>query len=299
MIETALPVADGRAAQHCAELLSRAAEPVNPAQEVARLAQRFAQNASRLLGEMWDVRGLKIEAAGSSLVAADAAVSAIGVHTVNSFFAFGTERLGALLSVSTCEVNAQFERMLGGDGRVDRTSVRLPRSAHPFVARFEQGILGALREAAAREEFSLASSMGVAAEIAPFARDEEVWVLQFTVSPPLGTEWTMTLAVCRHTLSQLLNARVASPATGRAIGERGLDQSAIGLIELPTSAILVDVNIALSRLTQLQPGSVIPIAINRSIPLLIDHAVVAHGTAGEVDDRIALEITHTSIPGHN
>lgn len=299
MIETALPIAERRAAQHCAELLSRAAEPVEPAQEVARLAQRFAQKASRVLGEMWDARGLKVEASDTTLVAADAAVSAIGVHTVNSFFALGTERLGALVSVSTCEVNAQFERLLGGDGRVDRTSVRLPRSAYPFVARFEHGILTALRDAAAREEFSLAASMGVASEIAPFAKDEQVWVLQFTVTPLLGTEWTITMAVCRPTLSQLLDARVASPATGRAIGERGLDQAAIGLMELPASAILVDAAIPLSRLTQLQPGSVIPIAINRSIPLLIEHAVVAHGTAGEIDDRIALEITHTSFPGHN
>lgn len=299
MIETGLPIAERRAAQHCAELLSRAAEPVEPAQEVARLAQHFAQNVSRALGEMWDARGLKVEAAATTLVAADAAISAIGVHTINSFFAFGTERLGALLSVATCEVNAQFERLLGGDGRVDRTSVRLPRSAHPFVARFEQAILTALRDAAGREEFSLAASMGVANEIAPFAKDEQVWVLQFTVSPPLGTEWTLTLAVCRPTLSQLLDVRVASPATGRAIGERGIDQSAIGLVELPACAILVDAPIPLSRLAQLEPGSVIPIAINRSIPLLIEHAVIAHGTAGEIDDRIALEITHTSFPGNS
>lgn len=299
MIETALPTAERRAALHCGELLSRAAEPVEPAQEVARLAQRFAQNASRELAEMCDARGLKVEAIDTALVAADAAVSAIGVHTVNSFFAFGTERLGALLSVSTCEINAQFERLLGGDGRVDRTSVRLPRSAHPFVARFEQRILGALREAAAREEFSLAASIGVASEIAPFAKGEQVWVLQFRVAPPLGTEWTMTLAVCRHTLSQLLDARVASPATGRAIGERELGQSALGMMELPTCAILVDAPIPLSRLAQLHPGSVIPVAINRSIPLLIEDAVIAHGTAGEIDDRIALEITHTSFPGRN
>ena len=61
-------------------------------------------------------------------------------------------------------------------------------------------------------------------------------------------------------------------------------------------AILVNAAIPLSRLTQLQPGSVIPIAINRSIPLLVEHAVIAHGTAGEVDDRIALEITHMTLP---
>lgn len=299
MIEVEPPVAAGRAAQHCAQLLSRAADPRDPAQEIARIAQRFAQCAARELAELCDVRGLKVEPGATVLEPVDAAISAIPVHTVNSFLALGNERLGALLSVSTCEINAQFERLLGGDGRVDRTSVRLPASARPFVSRFEQSIMIAMREATDNGEFSLAVSAGKAAEISPFPKSEQVWVLEFTIIPPQGSEWTLTLALCRATLSQLLDARVASPATGRAIGERGLAQSAIGSMELPMRALLVDAAVPLSRLTGLQPGTVIPIAINRSIPVLIEHAVVAHGTAGEIDDHIALEITQISLPGHN
>lgn len=299
MIGAGLPVAERRAAQHCAQLLSRAADPVDPAREVARLAQRFAQCAAHDLAELCDARALRVEAAEARLLDADAIFQAAGVHSVNSFFALENERMGALLSVANCEVNAQFERLLGGDGLVDRTSVRLPHSAIQFVARFEQRILAALRAATDRAEFSLAASLGKAGEIAPFAKDEQVWMLEFTVTPPSGTVWTLTLALCRASLSHLLDARAASPATGRAIGERGLNGSAIGQMELPLYAILVDAAVPLSRLTQLQPGSVIPIAVNRSIPVLIEHAVVAHGTAGEIDDRIALEITHTTLPGRH
>lgn len=297
MIAGELPIAQGRAAQHCAELLSRAADPVDPAQEAARLAQRFAQHSAQVLGELCDMRGLRVEVEGASLLEADAVLSAIGVHAVNSFFSLGTERTGALISVAACEMNAQFERLLGGDGRVDRTSVRLPRSALPFISRFEQGILAALRTATDREEFALAASLGKAAEIAPFAGPDPVWSVELSVVPPVGTPWKLSMALCRASLSQLVETRAASPATGRAIGERGLDRSAIGQMELPIHAILVDTAVPLSRLAQLQPGSIIPIAINRSIPLLIEHAVIAHGTAGEIDDRIALSITHTSLPG--
>lgn len=297
MIELEMPVADRRAAHHCAQLLSRAADPIDPAQEVVRLAARFAQDAARGLMALCDARGLVVEAMEPTLLDTDAMLAAIGVHTVNSFFSLGTERTGALISVATCEVNAQFERLLGGDGRVDRTSVRLPQSALPFVARFEQHILSALRSAARREEFALSASLGRACDIAPYAPGDHVWMLEFTIVPPVGSSWKLIMALCRASLSQLVDARAASPATGRAIGERGLDRSAIGQMELPLSAILVDSTIPLSRLTQLQVGSVIPIAVNRSIPLLIEHAVIAHGTAGEIDDNIALEITHTSLPG--
>ena len=297
MIERELPVAQRRAAQHCAQLLSRAADPVDPAQKVARLAQRFAESVARVLAEVSDARGLKVEPAEARLLDADAVFSAIAVHSVNSFFALGNERLGALMSIATCEVNAQFERLLGGDGRVDRTSVRLPQSALPFVTRLEHGILAALRTACDREEFALAASRGKAADIAPFTPEDQVWVLEFTVTPSEATQWTLTIAMCQSSLSELLDTRAASPATGRAIGERGLDRSAIGLMELPMFAILVDSAIPLSRLTQLRPGSVLPIAVNRSIPLIIEHAIIAHGTAGEIDDRVALEINHTSLPG--
>lgn len=297
MIEGELPVAAQRAAQHCAQLLSRAADPVDPAQEVAGLARRFAQEAMLGLAELCDARGLRVDVEEPRLLDCETLWAALGVHSVNSFLSLGTERMGALISVPICEVNAQFERLLGGDGRVDRTSVRLPQSALPFVSRFEQHILTALRNASRREEFALSASLGKAAEIAPFAPAEAVWILDFLVTPPAGSQWKMTMALCRASLRQIVDARAASPATGRAIGERGIDRSAIGEMELPLCAILVDSAVPLSRLTQLQVGAIIPIAVNRSIPLLIEHAVIAHGTAGEVDDSIALEITHTTLPG--
>lgn len=298
MIESDLPVAAGRAAQHCAQLLSRAADPVDPAQEVARLAERFAQCGAAGLAELCDLRGLRLEVASAGLLPCEDVFAKLGVHSVNTFFALECERTGALVSVATCEVIAQFERLLGGDGRVDRTNVRLPQSAMQFATRFEERILGALRTATDREEFSLASSQGKAREIAPFAAGEDVWAIEFTVVPPAGSSWTLTVAMCRASLSQLVGTRAASPATGRAIGERGIDQSAVGQVELPLRAILVDAAVPLARIAQLQPGAVIGVAVNRSVPLLIESAVVAHGTAGEIDDRIALEITHTSIPGH-
>lgn len=291
------PVAAGRAARHCAQLISRAADPVDFEQEVLRLARRFAEQLGPQLAQLCDVRGLNVAFADAESLPFGDLQARAGSHTVNSFFVLGTERTGVFASVATPELIAVFERLLGGEGTVDPASTGLPRSALQFAARFEQCLLSAIRKASDRDHFAVGAALGPDLVSAPFRDDETVWAITFTAIPPEGQSWTIRLALCRATLSLITASRAASPATGRAIGTRGLDNSAIGDVDFPLRAVLVDTSVSLARLAQLQPGTLIPVALNRSVPLLIEQAVIAHGTAGEVDDRIALEISHTSLPG--
>ena len=297
MIEAAEPVAAGRAARHCAQLLSRAAEPVDASQEVVRLAKRFAQLAEPLLAKYCDARGLRIEIREAVQMPCEEVCALVGDASVSSFFALGTDRTGILASVATCDLIAVFERLLGGEGRVDPANSRLPQSAMQFALRFQQHLLTALRAATDRAEVSVAASHGAVREVIPFAASETLWSLEFEVMPPAGPLWKLRLALCRATLAQITGARASSPATGRVIGERGLTNSAIGHVELPLRAVLVDTAVPLARLAQLQPGAIIPVALNRSVPLIIEQAVIAHGAVGEIDDRVALEVSHSLLPG--
>ena len=85
------------------------------------------------------------------------------------------------------------------------------------------------------------------------------------------------------------------PATGRTIGARGIDGSAIADVDLPLRAVLVDVPMSVSRLASLEPGAVIPVAVNRNVPLLTGNLTIALGCVGELDDRVALELTQSFL----
>lgn len=48
--------------------------------------------------------------------------------------------------------------------------------------------------------------------------------------------------------------------------------------------------VPLARIAALRPGQVLPVSVARQVPLSIGGEIVAQGTLGEVDDRVALQI---------
>ncbi|WP_375289044.1 FliM/FliN family flagellar motor C-terminal domain-containing protein [Qipengyuania sp.] len=64
-----------------------------------------------------------------------------------------------------------------------------------------------------------------------------------------------------------------------------------GDLPLSVKAILSDTRFPLSKLARLTPGMVIPLPINRKVPLTCEGRTLAFGSVGEMDDRIALRIT--------
>ena len=49
--------------------------------------------------------------------------------------------------------------------------------------------------------------------------------------------------------------------------------------------------VSLAALAALEPGSILPVAIARAVPLAIGGQIIARGTIGAQDDRIALRLT--------
>lgn len=64
----------------------------------------------------------------------------------------------------------------------------------------------------------------------------------------------------------------------------------MGNIRLPARTVLARPSLSLNALIQLKPGDVIPVQINRSLPLIVGDRIVAHGSIGEQEGRAAFMI---------
>ncbi|CAN5447921.1 flagellar motor switch protein FliM [soil metagenome] len=65
-------------------------------------------------------------------------------------------------------------------------------------------------------------------------------------------------------------------------------------IRLPARTVLARPDLPLSELMQLKPGDIIPVHINRTLPLIVGDRIIAHGSIGEQDGRAAFMIEKLS-----
>ncbi|EDL49938.1 hypothetical protein ED21_25743 [Erythrobacter sp. SD-21] len=296
MKNSSISGAVARAAMHCDELLSRAATPPELDIEFARFVSGFAENAQLQLAELCDDRGIATSVVATELLPVGDWYEQMGNARRHSYFSLGQESRGILVSVGIGELVAQFERILGGSGEVDERLGILPASAARFAHQFDDRVCEAMRRTSDRREISASAIGDEAEDVAPFALGEKVWTATIAISSSKSDRpWQVRLAACQSMIAELVEKRAASPATGRTIGARGIGGSAIADVDLPLRAVLVDVPMSIARLASLEPGAVIQVAVNRSVPLQIGQLTIAHGCVGELDDRVALELTHTSF----
>ena len=106
------------------------------------------------------------------------------------------------------------------------------------------------------------------------------------------TPWNMTFALPLVSLGKLLGAgeggAYAAPSPPRAA-----NPAAAPFAEVPiaVSATLVDMQISLAVIAALEPGSILPVAVARAVPLAIGAQIIARGTIGAQDDRVAVRLT--------
>ena len=292
----AQPDKDGRSAAHCSELLSRANTPPDLDLEFARFARNFVERSGDQLGGLCDDRAITAELVEIKQVRVSEWYAATGTAHHHGFYSLGQETRGILVSVQIGELVAQFERLLGGTGEVDETCSALPASARRFAQQFEDRMGDALRQAGDRREIAAIARGEEVDQVAPFAASDKVWTACIEVSSIKSAQpWKVRIAACHAMIAELVGTRAVTPATGRTIGKRGIDGSAIGEVDLPLRAVLVDVPMSIAQLSRLRPGSEIPVAVNRNVPLLIGNLTLAHGCVGELDDRVALELTHSYL----
>ena len=127
--------------------------------------------------------------------------------------------------------------------------------------------------------------------------EEPVAIARFNIEPLEGDPTALDIlypVASLRTVETELSAKVLDDhgATG---GEwRGRMASAVGQVRLQASCVLARPNMTMAKLMTLAPGDVIPISAPALIPLLVSGRMLALGTIGEQNGRVAIKIAKLS-----
>ncbi len=285
---------DRRRARHATALLGKPpgfAELVPALSLVSeRLSRAFAGALARLSGNDPPVVRVGMPMDGT-LGSLQSELEGLAGHTL---MALGP---GGLPLLVTCEAHSVFrlvDRAFGGRGEVPEPMPEsFPLSAELLMARIEQALADALgvalgggelhRVRPVRRETSLR-------QLDPFPKTEELLMFTLDVEEAQQEPWTLQLAFPIPTLAAAIAVprHPVVPRRRPARSDPALEPYAS--IPVEVTAVLVDMNLAMSRVSLLRPGDVLSIAVARSVPLQVDGRIFATGTIGELDDRVAVQI---------
>ena len=283
-------VAERIAAQHCEELLRREAEPVDLLPALTRLGERFA----RLLGPAF-----------AALLGGDAPCVSVAVLAelsepelreeagslaANCLLATAIPGLALLVSVDGLATLRLVDRAFGGRGEASGVlPTSFPLSAQLMIERLEQLIAHNLGEALGQGDLRVVKRDSRLAELAPFPAGARLAVLRIEIMEGARAPWKLLIALPAAQLSKLLSSgdaaapREPSPANPAA--------APFAEVPIPLTATLVDMLVPLSVLAALEPGAILPVAVARAVPLSVGGAVLARGTIGAQDDRVAIKLS--------
>jgi flagellar motor switch protein FliM len=286
-------IAERPLAQHCPELLkpAPAAGELLPtlAQVGDKLARVLAVGLARISGDVSGIRGNAPRECTMAELAGEIAPLA-----ANSLLNCDGRDAPFLASLEAAAVLRLVDKAFGGKGDVPSPLPdAFPLSAELLITRLEAIVAKAAGEAlgaAAGGTIRPLRRESSIAQLAPFADDTPMIALTLEVQEGKAS-WKLTLAFPADTLTELFGGeRLPAPTRPRA--EANPAEEPFGDMPLELAAVLVDMRIGFSALSALQPGQILPVAVARSVPLKVGDKVIAHGTIGEVDDRVAVQITH-------
>ena len=208
----------------------------------------------------------------------------------NSLLAVGLTAAPLLATIEAAVVLRLVDRTFGGRGLVpDPLPSAFPLSAELLIQRLEAIVASACVMALPGcPDIRALQRDGKLAQVVPFAADEPLTVLVFSVTETDTAPWTVTLALPANTLASLIGpTQLAAP---RRRPSDPLSQP-FGDMPLSVRAVLVDMSVPFSRISDLQPGDVLPVSVARSVPLQVGDQVIASGTIGAMDDRVAVQLT--------
>jgi flagellar motor switch protein FliM len=284
--------AAARAANHAAILCRPAAAKPAPLPRLQAQHGRLARRLAEKLAGVLAVDEPQVRATGIEEIVAGDLGTVLSPLAANAMWSVVGTPHRLLVSVEGRAVMAELDRAFGGNGELDGPlPSALPLSADRLADRLENAVaqaigdtLGCLLASAARD-----TSLAV---LAPFAADRPVVVIGCELGRPWKQAARVAIVVPADALADLLaddggpGPRAARPPASP------LDQPFADL-PLALSATLVDMHLPISRLAALMPGAVLPVAIARAVPLAIEGTVIARGTVGELDDQVAVQISHS------
>ena len=125
--------------------------------------------------------------------------------------------------------------------------------------------------------------------LAAFDPQEPLVSCAFTIRDR-ATAWRMVIALPQALASWLVAEEPRRPSAS-VRGATDPLSGPMGDLPLTLRAVLVDMRMPVSALAALVPGQVIPVSVARSVPLAVGGKIVAAGTIGAQDDRVAVQVT--------
>ena len=282
----------GFAASHSDALFRQRAEEVDLLPEFERLGERLARLLGPALaafggGKAPEVRVIGVERKTGAELAGE-----LGQLGANALLGSGKQRL--LAWIDGAALLAQLDRAFGGTGEIGKTlPAVLPLSADLLAQRIEQAVAELLTQLVdLPQPFETIERDAAYATLAPFRKGDALAVLSFEVVERGSKPMKMALAIKAEALAALLPPTEAR----KRVPERkaGPLDEPFGEIALTLEAVLTEMRIPLSRVATLEPGQTLAIPVARAVPLRIGGKVFARGTVGELEDRVALQITHSA-----
>lgn len=202
-----------------------------------------------------------------------------------------------LVKIDAAMISAVVERFYGGTGtRPAAERNEFTRSEDRLRAKLSDDIMKALIAAWADllpMDMSLVSREHDPQALVFAEANDQLLSQTFTVDMGKNSEWTIELMFPVVALRQL-EPLLATNAPDEIHMKDPLWQARLarqmGNIRLPAKTVLARPSLTLNELLNLKNGDVIPVTIERYLPLLVGNRVLAQGTIGEQSGRAAFMI---------
>ena len=189
------------------------------------------------------------------------------------------------------------DRAFGGPGETPQPLPReLPMSADLMVQQIETILaiqlgLALGKTPAGRPSIDPLRRDSDLAELQAFAPDTRLVVFEIAITEGVRAPWPIRIALPLSAVATLTG--IAPPAGPAARDRTPADPASEPFAAMPLrlTAVLVDARLPLQAVSRLEPVQVLNLPIARQVPLVIGRRIIAHGTIGAVDDRVAIQIT--------
>jgi flagellar motor switch protein FliM len=285
-------IAERVMAQHCPELIRSGGESSAPAELLpafARVGTKLGRGFAAALAPLIGGQDVAIQVGIPREATAAALAAEIPPLAANSLLSLGNAAL--LASFDAGAVLRMIDRAFGGKGQAPAPlPTAFPASAGVVIRQLEAMIahgfaatIGALPEPVRRH--------GNLAELEAYSDATPLAVMTLTVSETGVEAWPILLALPLTALAGLVGEGGQAPPRAAAPRQTNSAEEPYCDLPLTLSAVIVDMRLPMSALTELQPGSLLPVSVARNVPLRIGDKTIAHGAIGSVDDRVAIQIT--------
>ena len=284
-------VAERAAAQHCAELLRRGPEPGDMLPALGRAGERLARALAPALSDLIGGEAPTVTALPPSELRESELAAELGALAANILLAPAAAGVNLLASIEGGAVLRLVDRAYGGKGEPGGPLPHsFPLSAEMLIARLEVLLARCLGEALGEAPLRALRRNPRIEELAPFPAGARLALLPIEVMEGARAPWKLRLILPLAALPKVLGSTPGSAARP-PMGPADPAAAPFAEVPLPLVATLVDMKVPLAAISALEPGSVLPVAVARAVPLSIAGAIIARGSIGAQDDLVAIRLT--------